>query len=463
VFNSEKLESFKLGYWLRKPTSIIQLKQLEWKIQESQCASLLFFKSTGKQEIVALLQNLSESTVGVVVLNDERNLSLIKENIPVYLCPSESWLELQRQCCDVLYPSAENLKFAAVTGTNGKTSTVHFLSQILLQQKISVLSIGTLGVFVDGKKVQDYALTSPSYIDFRKTLHQYTKKQMLVVFEMSSHALDQQRFYGIKLNSAGWTSFSQDHLDYHGNMENYFRAKQKILEYLIPGAKLYVPHDQENILEKIKNDPRVVQCKNWEQTNLNIHNDIFKASFAKNNFLVAYDMAKNILGVESLSIDGGKITNAPGRWMLKSFDSKIVIIDYAHTPDALKNVCQNAKEAYLGCKLKVLFGCGGDRDRTKRPLMAEAVSSYADYIYVTSDNPRTEDPEKIIDDIIPGIKKDFYRLADREKCLIKALAELAPKEVLVVAGKGHEDYIIRGTVKYPYSDEAVCDKFIASR
>jgi len=407
VFNSEKLESFKLGHWLRKTASITQLKQLEWKVQNSESESLLFFKKSEKKEILSLLEQLSKDSVGVVVLDNEINLSTVKNNIPVWYCPSNSWLELQKICCDVLYPYAEDLKFAAVTGTNGKTSTVHFLSQILQQQNVSVLTLGTLGVFVNGKKVQDYALTSPSYIDFRKTLNQFSQKQMVVIFEMSSHALDQQRFYGVKLHSTGWTSFSQDHLDYHGDMENYFKAKQKILDYLITSAKLFVPFDQENIYKKIKSDPRVVLCHTWEQTNLNFQNDIFQASFAKNNFLVAFNMAKNILGIDQISIDGAKITNAPGRWMLKSFESKVVIIDYAHTPDALVNVCQNAKKAYQGYKLKVLFGCGGDRDRTKRPLMAEAVSSYADYIYVTSDNPRTEDPEKIIDDIVPGIKKTY--------------------------------------------------------
>ena len=459
----QKILSFQLGYCLRSPQEDLIFEHCEWKIQDCQKNSILFLKFTEKKDIIELIANLSPDNVGLVVSDDKRVESLINHMIPLYVCQKENWHKMLKLCCDFLYEYHDSIQFAGVTGTNGKTSTVHFLSQILQQHHQSVLTIGTLGIFLEGRKVEDFSLTSPSYIDFRKTLHKYSHKGMQVVFEMSSHALDQQRYYGVKLSCAGWTSFSQDHLDYHGSMTEYFQAKQKILDYVNEDGKLFIPDDQEEIYQKIFRDCRVVKCPPWSSYKLNFKNPIFKASFAKNNFIIAYEMAKKMLNVQTLTVEEENITNAPGRWMIKNFDNRVVIIDYAHTPDALINVCRNAIEAYKGYTLKVLFGCGGDRDRKKRPLMGEAVSQFADFIYLTSDNPRTEEPEKIIDDIVPGVSQKFYRLHDREKCLKKALQELCEHEVLIVEGKGHENYIIRGQTKYPYSDEAVCDSYIASR
>ena len=463
LLTPEIVHSFGQGHWLRERNSNIKLSDLAWKVQDTLSSSILFFKTTKNNEILNLLTHLKPSNVGIVIVDNKMLGSFIQSEIPVYVCSSSSWLRLQKLCADKLYPIKKDIQFAGITGTNGKTSTTHFLTQILMQQNRNVLSLGTLGVFFNGKKIYDFSLTSPSYIDFRKVLHQFSTEESYVVFEMSSHALDQGRYFEIPLTTAGWTSFSQDHLDYHGTMDQYFMAKEKILLQLNHDGNLYLPHGQQEIYQKIRSDNRVKMCSSWNDHYFECENNLFKASFAKDNFIVAYEMAKSLLRQEKIIIDFKIITNAPGRWMLKTFNSRVVIIDYAHTPDALENVCQNAKQAYAQCTLKVLFGCGGDRDKSKRPLMGKAVSQFADYIYLTSDNPRTEDPEIIIDHIVPGITKEYFRCSDREVCLMKALKELGPNEVLIVAGKGHEDYIIKGTIKYPYSDELVCNNFIASR
>lgn len=459
----ELLNSFSHGKWLYKTTNSIIIDSLEWKIQETNSSAILFLKTTSNVEVNKLIKILNKDNVGIVISDSLSMKDNLNNEIPFYYCEDKYWFELQEKLANLFYPFAADLKFAAVTGTNGKTSTVYFLSQVLNQKNSDILSIGTLGVYLNQKKVKDFALTSPSYIDFRKVVHQYALNGCIIVFEMSSHALIQKRFFNISLDVAAWTSFSQDHLDYHKDMESYFNAKKSILDYLKKNAKLFIPLEQSEIFEKIKNDPRVIKCGSWNEYRFETNNPIFMANFAKDNFILAFEMAKEILKTNVLNINLNTINNAPGRWLLKSFENRLIIIDYAHTPDALVNVCENAKQAFAKYKIKVLFGCGGDRDRAKRPLMGQAVSKFAEYIYVTSDNPRTEDAEKIIDDIIPGISQKYFRDADREKTLIKALEELQSGEVLIVAGKGHENYIIKGTVKHPYSDEGVCDKFIESK
>lgn len=459
----EVLTNFNHGQWLRKISSLIDLQELEWKIQDQKKNAILFLKTSKNPETQKLLKTISAKTIGLVIVDNPEIIKDIASDIACYFCEENHWMELQYQLANIFYPIPDNVQFTAVTGTNGKTSTVYFLSQLLQQQGIQCLSLGTLGIFYDLVKVSDVALTSPSFLDFRKCVFKYAKKNNVVAFEMSSHALVQKRFYKIPLEVAAWTSFSQDHLDYHHNMENYFNAKKLILEHLKPEGKLFVPCEQNEIFHKLQTDVRVKKCLSWEKNTFNTNNPLFQASFAKDNFILAFEMTKVLLRKLSLDVDFTKIKNAAGRWMLKSFNQRQVIIDYAHTPDALINVCQNAKEAFPGAKLKVLFGCGGDRDKTKRPLMAKAVSSFADYIYITSDNPRTEDEEAIIDDIMPGISVRSYRNANREQTLLKALEELMAKEVLIVAGKGHEDYIIKGTIKHPYSDERVCDDFILKK
>ncbi|MDH4467689.1 MAG: UDP-N-acetylmuramoyl-L-alanyl-D-glutamate--2,6-diaminopimelate ligase [Bacteriovoracaceae bacterium] len=381
----------------------------------------------------------------------------------VVIRPSE-WHEFQEKLCDEIYPYPQNKKMIGITGTNGKTSTTYFLHHLLMEQQCKTMLIGTLGLFLNGKVGENFSLTSPGYLLFRKYIYQYQKEFDYCVFEMSSHALDQERFFHVQLDGAGWTSFTQDHLDYHKTMEHYFASKLKILKYLKPDASLFLPASQKEIFKKIPSR----QAKLCDVVDFaNSNNPMTEIHFMRDNLSVAISLLRDILGRENKilrPVDLNKIPQVPGRMIIKKMPKGgVVTIDYAHTPDALENACKSLKENFLDRKVKVLFGCGGNRDKTKRPLMGAAVSKFADYIYVTSDNPRFEKPEEIIDDIIPGITIPYERDSDREKLLKQALKGLRPNEVLLVAGKGHEDYIQINDVKHPYSDEGVVVSFMNQR
>jgi UDP-N-acetylmuramoyl-L-alanyl-D-glutamate--2,6-diaminopimelate ligase len=165
---------------------------------------------------------------------------------------------------------------------------------------------------------------------------------------------------------------------------------------------------------------------------------------------------------EKRNIDFDLLTPPDGRFYIQKLHKSFIVVDFAHTPDALENICIGIKQTFPGYSLKVLFGCGGDRDRLKRPKMAEVVSKFADEIYVTSDNPRSENPEQIISDILPGIRgRKFQAITERPKAVKVAFSELKDNEVLLLAGKGHEDYILINGIKHPYSDIREVDEFIA--
>jgi UDP-N-acetylmuramoyl-L-alanyl-D-glutamate--2,6-diaminopimelate ligase len=429
----------------------VNAKNLQWKIQDVQDHDLLFLHLT--KNVLGYLKELKARPCAIVCSGDKAFLSNLKLECPIVFVSEEDMHKYQKKCCDVLYPMPEKLKFFGVTGTNGKTSTVHFMMQLCVQQHISNLAVGTLGVYVQGKKVNDFSLTSPSYLDFRKCLFQFAKPSDAILFEMSSHALEQQRFYHITLDAAGWTSFSQDHLDYHKNMHSYFEAKKKILTHLGSHANLFYPPSQTQWASGLQ-DPRVQRANDLDKAGLSGQ---FAVSFARDNLSVAAAMLGSVY--KDKNFDFTSLGPVPGRFMVQEKQGRMLIVDYAHTPDALNSLLSNVKGQFRNSKLVVVFGCGGDRDPTKRPLMGSAVSLYADKIYVTSDNPRTEKAEKIIEDILPGLSKPYECIIEREECLLKALSALKLGDVLVVAGKGHEDYIIKGAVKYPYSDLGVIEQF----
>jgi UDP-N-acetylmuramoyl-L-alanyl-D-glutamate--2,6-diaminopimelate ligase len=302
----------------------------------------------------------------------------------------------------------------------------------------------------------DFGLTSPSLIDLRKFLAVYGKGKDFCVMEASSHALIQERLFGIIFDGAGWLSFSQDHLDYHKSMEAYFEAKTLIYKHMREDARLFIPPSQTDLYEKLKIFPQTVKAYGLpEKLPL-----FFSTRFNRDNLEVAHAIVESVFGTV-LSIDYNQLTSPDGRFYIQKYKSNYLVVDFAHTPDALLNICRGIKTSFPGHKLKVLFGCGGDRDRTKRPLMGSVVDQWADEAYVTSDNPRSEDPESIINDILKGFGKIIPRkIVDRREAVRIAFSELNEKEVLLFAGKGHEDYILINGVKHPYSDIKEVDEFV---
>lgn len=449
MLNSEVLEKI-LGTSL--PT--LSIKDIHWRTQDSTPESILFYKVNDDQKSEELFsKRISDTKFQWLIVN--RELPILPKNCTVV--DESKWPQIQFQILNQLYP-LPRIKLIGITGTNGKTTTTDLVLQLGHLAGKTGLSIGTLGVREYNKTILDFGLTSPSLIDLRKFLNIYGRNKDFCVMEASSHALVQERLYGIEFDAAGWLSFSQDHLDYHQNMDAYYEAKSHIFNQLKSSGSLFVPSEQQELFQKLKktSDKSSVAPELTEALPL-----FFRTQFNKNNLEVAKALIESVFG-QTTKFDFNQLHAPDGRFYIQQYQSNYIVVDFAHTPDALENICRGIKETFPGYSLKVLFGCGGDRDRSKRPKMAAVVADWADEIYVTSDNPRSENPDQIISDIITGINgKKFQAITERPKAVKVAFSELKDKEVLLLAGKGHEDYILINGVKHPYSDIREVDAFIA--
>lgn len=433
-----------------------KFKDVHWKAQDSDHESILFYKITSDEKAQkAFSERIRASKFAWLILNTDHperpsNSSIVSE---------DRWPELQKSILDYLYP-IPLLKILAVTGTNGKTTTADLVLQLGELCGKKGMSIGTLGVRENHKTILDFGLTSPSFIDLRKFLNLYGRDKDFCVLEASSHALTQNRLYGLHFDMAGWLSFSQDHLDYHKTMEEYFAAKMLLFDYLRPDAKVFVPRDQQDLYSKIFAVNNKVQKAPALEVKLPL---FFSTSFNRNNLEVAVAIVEQAFHIKVPQVFDN-IIPPDGRFYIRPYRSNYIVVDFAHTPDALENICKGIKTAFPEHQLKVLFGCGGDRDRTKRPLMGKIAETYASEVYVTSDNPRSENPDQIIDDIVAGMKSlNIHRITKRPEAVQTAFAELRENEVLLLAGKGHEDYILIHGVKHPYSDIGEVEKFLSRK
>jgi UDP-N-acetylmuramoyl-L-alanyl-D-glutamate--2,6-diaminopimelate ligase len=241
-------------------------------------------------------------------------------------------------------------------------------------------------------------------------------------------------------------------------MEEYLAAKKLIFKKLKSQAQLFVPMEQTDLQALIK-DCDYKLAKSFDSYDLTNNNNIFEIQFNRENFSVAYEIVNSISPINN-PIDLSKIEEVPGRFNILEKNELKVVIDSAHTPDALENVCKAIQKNYPNKEIRAVFGCGGDRDKDKRPKMAQILKKYCDYLYITSDNPRYEDPDLIIDDIVVNLElNEYYRNRDRTKAITYAIDEFK-SGVLLIAGKGHEDYIIIKEEYTPYSDfEAVKNCF----
>lgn len=398
------------------------------------------------------------------------------------------------QAADILYPLLPQYMLAA-TGTNGKTSVVSYCRQLYTLLGVPSCSVGTIGVEcssdLDLTSVQDIldkssALTTLDPVTFKRILHKLTENNTrYVAFEASSHGLDQQRLHGIKVNTACFTSFSQDHLDYHQNMDNYLLAKLKLFtDNLLPTgvavlnseiAQLdYIKHylQQRNIkflTVGMNGDLKIIDSTvcSYKGQKYNFTTDIV-GSFQAANLLIAVMMVHLTgfpLGQVILKLP--QIKAVKGR--LERVANSNIFIDYAHTPDALeKSLLELRKIKSDKGLLKVIFGCGGDRDSSKRPLMGQVAAKIADEIIITDDNPRNEEPKLIRQHIIQGIiaiTNSYTEIKNRKIAITEAIHNLQKDDILLIAGKGHENYQIIGNKKLPFSDfdiakEALQNKLI---
>ncbi len=428
----------------------LNIADIHWKVQECGPEGLLFYRIGNREEDRrTFTERIKSAKFAWLITNIShpdlpKNSSVIEES---------RWPEIQKEILDLLYPLPK-MKMIGITGTNGKTTTTDLVLQLGHLAGKKGISIGTLGVREYQKQILDFGLTSPSLIDLRKFLSLYGKGKDFCVLEASSHALYQERLFGIEFDGAGWLSFSQDHLDYHKTMDAYFEAKSLVFRHLKPVAHLYIPSSQLDLSRKLKGP---VKKAPELPAKLPL---FFSTQFNRDNLEVAYALVEDVFNLR-LTVDFTQLHSPDGRFYIRNFNTSYLVVDFAHTPDALLNICRGIRTSFPGLKLKVLFGCGGDRDRTKRSLMGAVVDQWADTAYVTSDNPRSEDPERIIDDILKGFQKIIPRkIVDRKEAVRIAFSELNEKEVLLLAGKGHEDYILINGIKHPYSDIKEVDDFV---
>lgn len=382
------------------------------------------------------------------------------------------------------HPSGK-LRLIGVTGTNGKTTTTHIIKSILEASGETVGLIGTIEYAV-GRTTRPATHTTPESLELNALLAEMVKERCTSVsMEVSSHALHQSRVFGLDFRAAVFTNLTQDHLDYHGTMEEYCRAKKILFDGLTPDASAVVNQDDEWGLNIVKDSPArnvmysaqenaSVSAKNIrlsiEGTSMTVlHNGLetsisspLVGRFNVYNILAAFSTGV-ALGLSSQVIAKGigSLKAVPGRFeRISSPKGWTAIIDYAHTPDALEK-CLNAIRDVLpkkkGGKIITVFGAGGDRDKTKRPLMGGVAGKLSDVVLVTSDNPRTEDPETIIREIVGGIPHGTTLLQepDRRKAIEQALSMARIGDVVLIAGKGHEDYQVIGTEKIHFSDREI--------
>ena len=353
-----------------------------------------------------------------------------------------------------------------VTGTNGKTSVAEFFYQLLDTNNIPVASIGTLGIKYK-KKLVKTNLTSPDIITLHRNLHNLKKNKVdNVIIEASSHGLDQNRLDHLNFKAGIFTNFSQDHLDYHKTMKAYLNAKLILFSKLLP-KRSYVITDKSikeySNLKKIskKRKLRILDIGKKLSQIQKVKNSLI-GSFQKKNLSMAA-LAAKVCSLDNTKINGAikKIKNVDGRLeLIKEYPNNIkIFIDYAHTPDALNEVIKSIKENF-NSNISLVFGCGGERDFKKRRLMAKIAKSFCKKIYVTDDNPRKENPKKIRKEIIQHLTgTNYHDIGNRTKAIEKAILNAEPNEIILIAGKGHENYQDYGNKIISISDTKIIKKF----
>jgi len=378
---------------------------------------------------------------------------------------------------------SDNLSVIGITGTNGKTTISYLIEAMARESGLDCGVIGTINYRFKGKEIPAKN-TTPGPVELQGLLAKmHSQRIKYCAMEVSSHALDQQRVLGIKFAHAVFTNLTQDHLDYHKNMENYFLAKAKLFNLLKASGAAVVNNDDKysrRIKKSIRSRLISYGIKN-KSTVMAAHIDSgmrgteftliapgiktrIKTSLIGRyniyNILAAISWGISVgLRLEDIKLAIEKFKNVPGRLEKLSCKNGLnIFVDYAHTPDALLNVI-SALRPLVPAKIIVIFGCGGERDKLKRPKMGKIVTSLADYAIITSDNPRSEDPLRIIRDIRGGIRKSNYCvISDRFKAIRAGLKLIGRDDCLVIAGKGHEEYQVFKNRVLHFSDREAVQK-----
>jgi len=397
------------------------------------------------------------------------------------------------------HPS-DDLLLVGITGTNGKTTTSYILTSIFEAAGVTCGRIGTVGYRINEREL-DAPRTTPEAADLQRMLREMVVEGCgACVMEVSSHALSLHRVDGLRFAAGIFTNLTRDHLDFHGDMESYFAAKRRLFELLPDGAVAVINIDDRRGADMVAASRRPVTYAidgaadvrpgplQFTLEGLTFDIRTPRGTLRVDSRLVGRPNAYNILAASAAAmaldlpfsaIEAGitALEHVPGRFQMVSeaSDDVRVIVDYAHTDDALKNLLETARPLASG-RVVTVFGCGGDRDKTKRPLMGAVAARLSDLVIVTSDNPRSEDPERIIDEIRRGIVPPPDRtpvrgpqptpsvaVVDRRAAIEKAIRDARSGDLVVIAGKGHEKYQVIGHRSLPFDDVEVARAALAKR
>ena len=424
-----------------------------------------------------------ENGAAVVITNGREMGQLSVPNIQV----ANPRLAASRVSAEYYSHPTKKLTVIGITGTNGKTTTASILQKILCAAGIQSAQLGTLGIIAEGF-TPEKSLTTPDSITLQKIFRELVNKGFThVVMEVSSHALDQLRVADVEFNLGVFTNLSPEHLDYHKTMDEYFHAKAKLFKSLPITGTAIINHDdgagkamanesQAPVVSISKNGSTDIHYSELTQDlggirgaiqagNLKISiSSPLVGNFNVENIICAVSAAIS-LGINPKLIEVGvsDCKTIPGRMEVISLQNEAtVIVDYAHTPDAYEKVLITiASMKNSNGRINILFGCGGDRDATKRPEMGRIAEKYGDQLYITPDNPRTEDLVDINAQICDGLSENKYQIyEDRAIGLTEAILELKAGDILVVLGKGRENYQEVMGEKLPYSDLEIIESFI---
>ncbi|MDI6766563.1 MAG: UDP-N-acetylmuramoyl-L-alanyl-D-glutamate--2,6-diaminopimelate ligase [Bacteroidota bacterium] len=483
---------FRTLYGQKLPTQDIDISHIQYDSRKIRFGDLFIAIHGKESDGHTFIEQAITNGAKVVVVEDDAALpdSFFLHSGVVKIVVPNCRIALSQLSANYFDRPAKKMKMIGVTGTNGKTTTTHLIKSILEMSGEKTGLIGTIQYSI-GDQILPATHTTPESLELNELLDRMARSGCSsVVMEVSSHALHQHRVDGIGFKAGVFTNLTQDHLDYHGSMDEYFKAKMILFENLSSDSWAIVNVDDEwgtklTKLTKAKTitygitTSAIVEGKNispsisglkfsiiYETKETLIESQLI-GQFNVSNILAAYSVGI-ALGIPQQTICTalGSIKNVPGRFeRIVSRKGWTAVIDYAHTPDAL----EKALRAIHGVfdknnrgRIITVFGCGGNRDRGKRPKMGNIASSLSEITIITSDNPRNENPDLIINEIHEGIKSGLkvYREPDRRKAILMALDTAKSGDVVLIAGKGHEIYQVIKDEKIFFSDQQIVEEYI---
>lgn len=434
------------------------------------------------------IQNSIENGAKVIVIEEETDLKKIKvpDDITVIVAP-DTRVALAIAACNFYKNPSRDFNLIGVTGTKGKTTTTFMIKSILEKKGQKVGLIGTVANYIGDKKLSDSNRTTPESIELQRIFAQMVKEKVdTVVMEVSSQSLKLHRVDGCEFNIGIFTNFSEDHISpkEHPNMQDYYDSKVKMFSMC---QTAYINADDfqvaklkrmdlkcdiktygiDNSADLLAKDITITNSSVDFKVKIGTRNERVKVSipgrFSVYNSLAAISIASKF-GIDAETIKEALIdVRVPGRSeLVPNKKGLTIMIDYAHSPESLQNIL-NAVKSYTRGRVISVFGCGGDRDAAKRPIMGEISGKIADFTVITSDNPRTEDPEKIVEQIEEGIKKTngkYIAITDRKEAIKYAINMANKADIIVLAGKGHETYQEINNEKLPFDEREIIKSII---